>query len=86
MSVIDDIAKQLEKLKVQMKCAVNVIGKVVSGSDLEKKYVEFKAAINAVLTKDLKKCVQARGIKDKVRYVAAKHCRMIFQNMNNTHF
>lgn len=69
MSIVDDIVKKLEKLKEEVKCAINVIGKAVSGTDLEKKYVEFKVAINTVLKKDLKACAQARGIKDKVRYV-----------------
>lgn len=68
LGIVDDITNKLEELKNQIKCAINVIGKVVGGSDLEKKYVEFKAAFKAILTKDVKKCAQVRGVKDKFRY------------------
>lgn len=69
LGVIDNIVKKIQEVKEQIKCAINVIGKVVRGSDLEKKYVEFKTAVNTVLNDNLKACGQARGIKDKVRYV-----------------
>lgn len=45
-----------------------MIEKVVGGSDLEKKYHEFKAAISTVLTSELKDCAQLQGVKDKFRY------------------
>lgn len=77
-STIEDEALSIvditKKLKEKIVCAIDVIGNVAKGSDLEKKYVEFKAAINAVLTKDLKGCVQAEGVKGKLRYVACVVC------------
>ena len=85
MSIVDDIAKKLEELKKQIKCAINVIGKVVSGSDLEKKYLEFKAAVNAVLTKDVKECGQAQGLKEKLRYDFSVIFMILSIKMNVTH-
>lgn len=71
LSIIDEITKKLEKLKEKVVCAVAVTGNVAKGSDLEKKYLEFQAAVNTVLTKDLKECAQAEGVRGKLRQVAS---------------
>lgn len=70
MGIVGDIAKKLEKLREQFKCVINVINKAANGTDLEKKYVEFKAAVNAVFTNDLKRCAQSSGLRNKFKYVA----------------
>lgn len=69
MSIVGDIAKKFEKLKEQIQCVINVIGKRTAGTDLEKKYVEFKAAVKAVLTQDIRTCAQTNGVRAKIRYV-----------------
>lgn len=50
-----------------------VTGNVAKGSELEKKYLEFQAAVNTVLTKDLKGCAQAEGVRGKLRQVASQN-------------
>lgn len=65
----NEIAKKLGKLKNQLQCAIKTIDEVfvITGSYLEVNYDDFKAAINAVLTKDVKECNQIQDVKNKFR-------------------
>lgn len=71
LGVVDDIEKKLEKLKEKVVCAVAVIENVAKGSELEKKYLEFKEAVTDVLISDLIGCIQdVEGVREKLRFVA----------------
>lgn len=65
--VIDDFNQALQGLLQKVKCSVSVIGKVLSETDLKKDYLEYKSAVENIVSTDLKKCAHTDGVELKFK-------------------
>lgn len=65
--IIDEITKKFDGFFKYVVCSLNVIGDVVKETDFKKDYEKFKAAVEGVIKKDMKMCMDSKDFKAKVK-------------------
>lgn len=64
--LVGAITKKLKQLVEKIKCAVRVTGEVIGEGELKKVFLKFRDDIVAFLKKDVKDCLQTKGLKAKI--------------------
>lgn len=65
--LIDIVTKALNLMIEKTKCTLDAVGKLVGEGELKTIYMKFRADVDAILQNDVKKCMDTKGLIERIK-------------------